>query len=93
MPRLFAELETQTPIDLYRGKIGEIEPLRLDGGQQVNFTAQFRKCGKESCSSCPHGPYAYAVIGSGSTKRRVYLGVLDTESRLAPPRPKAKRRR
>lgn len=31
-------------------------------------------CGKESCSSCPHGPYEYRQWREGDTVRSQYLG-------------------
>lgn len=31
-------------------------------------------CGKESCNSCPHGPYRYRQWREGDTVRSKYLG-------------------
>lgn len=92
MPRLLVETRvgTATMQEILDRKSTGVE-LRLEGGRVVSFAAQYRRCGKASCSGCPHGPYAYAVIGSGSDKRRIPLGALPASSPFAPARPKAKR--
>lgn len=35
-------------------------------------------CGKENCSSCPHGPYKYRVYRDGSGVKTEYLGPAET---------------
>lgn len=98
MPRLLVEIagpSTRRREFLAAGdmKGWKIHELELDGGRAVSFSAQYRRCAKAACRECPHGPYAYAVIGSGSEKRRVYLGALPTGSPLAPDRPAPRRAR
>lgn len=96
MPRLLVELSSY-----YDGErkvlTKDVAPVELEGGLAVSFAAQWRRCGKAACSECPHGPYGYAVVGSGSSKRRIYLGAIPIESQLAKglmlARSKARRRR
>nr|WP_264475253.1 site-specific DNA-methyltransferase [Halorubellus salinus] len=34
-------------------------------------------CGKENCSSCPHGPYKYRVYRDGGSVKTEYLGAVE----------------
>jgi len=53
---------------------------RLLLGVPTNHTirAEYRRCGRETCSTCTdgngHGPYLYAVWREGKRVRRKYLG-------------------
>lgn len=38
-------------------------------------------CGKENCSSCPHGPYKYRVYRDGDTVKTEYLGSAESVSK------------
>ena len=46
-------------------------------GPDVEIRQQMIRCGKESCSSCPHGPYVYAYWIEGGRQRSKYLGRYD----------------
>ncbi len=41
----------------------------LDGLSELD-----EKCGKESCNSCPHGPYWYAEWTEEGKRKTKYLG-------------------
>ena len=52
--------------------------LDLDGsGPVVRLRQQLVKCGKESCTTCPHGPYWYAYWTEDGRRRSKYLGKLE----------------
>lgn len=92
MPRLLVEIDAdEKPVQQMLDHEGRGRYLELEGGRAVAFAAQYRRCAKAACSECPHGPYAYAVIGSGNDKKHVYLGALPKGSPLAPTRPKPRR--
>lgn len=40
----------------------------------VTYRLETVRCGKESCSSCPHGPYWYAYYRDGEKLRSRYIG-------------------
>lgn len=46
-------------------------------GPGVKLRKQMVKCGKESCTTCPHGPYVYAYWHEGGKQRSKYLGRSD----------------
>ena len=41
---------------------------------KVSYRKKNIKCGKESCQSCPHGPYWYAEWSEGGVRKSKYLG-------------------
>jgi hypothetical protein len=45
-----------------------------DMGPDVKVRRQMVKCGKESCTTCPHGPYVYAYWIEDGRQRSKYLG-------------------
>lgn len=49
------------------------------GGSGPNVSLRHRlvKCGKASCTSCPHGPYWYAYWREDGRRRSRYVGRLD----------------
>lgn len=49
-------------------------------GPPVRLRQQMVKCGKESCTKCPHGPYWYATWREAGRRRSRYIGKLDEES-------------
>lgn len=40
----------------------------------VTLQLEHVRCGKDSCRSCPHGPYWYAYFRQGRRIRSVYIG-------------------
>ena len=56
-------------------------------GPTVRLREQWVKCGKESCTTCPHGPYWYAHWREDGRRRSRYVGKLDEESVNEPPQP------
>jgi hypothetical protein len=45
-----------------------------DLGPDVKIRKQMVRCGKESCTTCPHGPYVYAYWTEDGRQRSKYLG-------------------
>jgi len=43
-------------------------------GEGVTYRLETVRCGKPSCSSCPHGPYWYAYFREGGRLRSRYIG-------------------
>ncbi len=55
--------------------------VSFDGpGSQVSLRSQMVRCGKESCTRCPHGPYWYAYWREDGKRRSRYVGKLDDDS-------------
>lgn len=50
---------------------------------RVGLRRQWVRCGKASCSRCPHGPYWYAYWREDGRRRSRYLGKLDDEAGVA----------
>lgn len=48
-----------------------------DGEPDVRLRQQKVRCGKSSCTRCPHGPYWYAYWSENGKRRSRYLGKLD----------------
>lgn len=48
-----------------------------DLGPEVKVRRQMVRCGKESCTTCPHGPYLYAYWHEDGKQRSKYLGRVD----------------
>ena len=48
-----------------------------DLGPDVKVRKQMVKCGKDSCTTCPHGPYVYAYWHENGKQRSKYLGRVD----------------
>ena len=46
------------------------------GAPKVRLRSQMVKCGRDSCSSCPHGPYWYAHWRENGIRRSKYVGRL-----------------
>lgn len=49
------------------------------GGPTVRLREQWVRCGKEACTTCPHGPYWYAHWREDGRRRSRYVGKLDEE--------------
>ncbi len=48
-----------------------------DSGPEVKLRQQKVRCGKESCTRCPHGPYWYAYWSEDGKRHSRYLGKLE----------------
>ena len=64
---------------LARGRLaamaGADGPQFDDGdGPKVTFRQQAVRCGKPTCTRCPHGPYWYACWREGDKVRTRYIG-------------------
>ena len=51
-----------------------------DDGPNVSLRRQWVRCGKKSCTKCPHGPYWYAMWSEDGRRRTRYVGKLDDET-------------
>ena len=49
------------------------------GGPTVRLREQWVKCGKEACTTCPHGPYWSAHWREDGRRRSRYVGKLSDE--------------
>ena len=49
------------------------------GAPTVSLRQQWVRCGKDSCTRCPHGPYWYAYWREDGKRRSRYVGKLDEE--------------
>jgi hypothetical protein len=47
---------------------------------KVHLRQQMVRCGKDSCTRCPHGPYWYAYWTEDGKRRSRYVGKIDEES-------------
>jgi hypothetical protein len=61
----------------------EAKGIAFGSAPRVHLRSQWVKCGKENCSTCPHGPYWYAYWTEDGRRRSRYVGKLD-EERLNP---------
>jgi hypothetical protein len=41
---------------------------------KVTFRQEMVRCGKQGCTTCPHGPYWYAYWREGGRTRSRYIG-------------------
>ena len=60
--------------DLKRIKLLVDNKLNIQCDVNVSYRTKSIKCGKESCNSCPHGPYWYAEWTESGKRKTKYLG-------------------
>lgn len=48
--------------------------IRQERAGKWTLREEEKRCGKEECSSCPHGPYWYAYRSVRGSTRSIYLG-------------------
>ena len=60
--------------DLKRIKLLVDNKLNIQSDVKVSYRTKSIKCGKESCNSCPHGPYWYAEWTEDGKRKTKYLG-------------------
>ena len=60
----------------------ELVDVENGGGDESVGTTVIKKvpCGKENCSTCPHGPYEYRVYRVGKDLKWEYIGPVQGES-------------
>ncbi len=58
---------------------------QIPNDQHVTYQLQYRKCGKQSCSTCRntqgHGPYWYAYWREGSRLKSGYVGKVSPDTK------------
>ena len=52
----------------------ELDDHPLGPRGKVTFRQERVRCGRESCTRCPHGPYWYAYWREGGKLRSRYIG-------------------
>jgi hypothetical protein len=52
----------------------DFEPSGRERRGKVTFRQERVRCGRESCTRCPHGPYWYAYWREGGRLRSRYIG-------------------
>ena len=52
----------------------EAREVRDDLPRKVTYRQEQVRCGKDTCTSCPHGPYWYAYWKEGGRTRSRYIG-------------------
>lgn len=62
---------------LARARLESRGMLLSDSGPEVKLRQQKVRCGKASCTRCPHGPYWYAYWSEDGKRRSRYLGKLE----------------
>lgn len=53
-----------------------LDPQFRDDHPEMRLRQQWVRCGKESCRTCPHGPYWYAHWRENGRRRSRYIGKL-----------------
>ena len=67
------EHELRRLMILTQARLGE---QVLGAGPKIRMREQLVKCGKDSCTQCPHGPYWYAYWTEDGRRRSRYVGKL-----------------
>ena len=52
----------------------EYLPPEPEGQSKTTYRLEHVKCGKNTCTRCPHGPYWYAYWREGGRLRSRYIG-------------------
>ena len=75
--RSLDEHELRQLVMLARGRLQAMGGPPFDAGPgdpKVSFRQQSVRCGKPSCTRCPHGPYWYASWREDGRLRTRYIG-------------------
>jgi hypothetical protein len=67
------EHELRRLLILAQARLGE---QVLGAGPRIRMREQLVRCGKDSCTQCPHGPYWYAYWTENGRRRTRYVGKL-----------------
>lgn len=75
-----ADYREQRPVEVNDEE--ELVAVEEDEDDDTKGTQVIKKisCGKENCSTCPHGPYEYRVYREGKNLKWDYLGPVSAES-------------
>jgi hypothetical protein len=68
------EPELRRLLMLARARLEQSGHTFPDMGPEVKVRRQMVRCGKKSCTRCPHGPYVYAYWMEDGKQRSKYLG-------------------
>jgi len=71
--------ELQRLVILARARLESVGAITLGAEVNVSLRQQWIRCGKASCSRCPHGPYWYAYWTENGQRRTRYVGKLPKE--------------
>lgn len=74
--RRLDEFELRRLLILVRGLLLHVDgPVEGEPGLDgVSYRRQLVRCGKASCTTCPHGPYWYAHWREEGRPRKRYIG-------------------
>jgi hypothetical protein len=72
--------ELQRLVILARSRLETAGALTPGDDVSVSLREQWVRCGKPSCTRCPHGPYWYAYWSEGGRRMTRYVGKLPEES-------------
>lgn len=74
-------------LDSRTGKGFALRPVRDQEPGRVSYRQQRVRCGKRTCTTCPHGPYWYGYWREGGRLRSRYVGreLLTSAVRWVPP--------
>jgi hypothetical protein len=72
--RSLSEPELRRLVILAQDLLGRRRVGRVPGSQKVTYRLEEVKCGKATCTRCPHGPYWYAYWREDGRVRSRYLG-------------------
>ena len=75
--REMGEPELRRIVMLAKARLERSGTVFPDSGPEVRVRKQLVRCGKASCTRCPHGPYWYAYWTEDGRRRSRYLGKLD----------------
>lgn len=59
---------------LTRARLERLGHVFPDLGPEVKIRRKMVRCGKDSCTTCPHGPYVYAYWFEDGVRKSKYLG-------------------
>jgi hypothetical protein len=72
--RSLSEPELRRLVILAQDLLGRRRAGRMPESQKVTYRLEQVKCGKATCTRCPHGPYWYAYWREDGRVRSRYLG-------------------
>ena len=81
--REMEEPELRRLLILARARLENRGVFSAENEPEVKLRRQMVKCGKDSCTQCPHGPYWYAYWWEKGKRRSRYVGKLDEIPEMA----------